>query len=795
MKKLSTLAVAVVALNLHALDWYLISNENDSSHNSWYNAHRWRVKNSNPYINGEQGAELSSDDTYSVIWDFRVQAKVRPGESYGEFVGKRLTIEQGYLLHSLAGIAGAEKITYFRNEGLFLQNGCWYYNGGNPDRVVITEGAVTIESSADAPFMLAAKYDRNSFILRGPLVSEKTAVFQIGVGRDFNKNEISKENFSVTLAGDCMGYQGSIIVTSAVENASSAYGCMLTLATSDFTGALTFCPGTRLAIPDSVQKKTVGSISLNGRGLLAMSNRMPLSITNSFSIVNGPVPLEISLAADCVPTDFAVTNRVAILEYPAESGIATDDFIPCAAGNDMIMASFAGLEMSEADGVRTISAVLTPVVVQTVGDIADNNYQGEEASSLYAHDPAHWSDFHNVHSGANYLVTKIDGKATTLLTAGPLKDSYVFPGESLTIGSGCQLRHFNSSIYVKRLNFRSGSHMYVGNNSGGVVSGDVVRVESGEVKFSAYIGCKVRIESEIEGNANIWFGQIGGVGSPQAFNEFTRLNTNFFGSIYVRQNVSPDLEKKFQTLYVSDERNLGGKLGMFNYKALTLEHMSQLRTRKSFVLTEKMNRGVYVNGVGRFYADDGMEMGMNAVLTMNGLLRKEGAGKLSMGGKVMFLGGNSLPGDEPRANSNLFEIVEGTVEVGKATALDGLETTFYAGTRLLLRVDRDDADLIARGIVNFKANKPFSLSGTFEGDKMPVAFIFAEDDAPVIGEELALITVNASAADSVEALLPATVRTGVSGVVAEVFRREPNDDRTVTFAARIRRYGFRFVVR
>jgi hypothetical protein len=190
-----------------------------------------------------------------------------------------------------------------------------------------------------------------------------------------------------------------------------------------------------------------------------------------------------------------------------------------------------------------------------------------------------------------------------------------------------------------------------------------------------------------------------------------------------------------------------------------------------------------------------MEMGMNAVLTMNGLLRKEGAGKLSMGGKVMFLGGNSLPGDEPRANSNLFEIVEGTVEVDKATALDGLETTFHAGTRLLLRVDRDDADLTARGIVNFKSNKPFSLSGTFEGDKMPVAFVFAENDAPVIGEELALITVNASAADSVEALLPATVRTGVRGVVAEVFRREPNEDSTVTFAARIRRYGFRFVVR
>jgi hypothetical protein len=752
------------------------------------------VRNSDPKIDGENGAELSSDDTYAVIWSYYVRAKARPGESYGEFVGKRLTIEKGYLLHEVSGVAGAEKITYFRNEGLFLKEGCWYYNGGNSDRLIVTEGTVTIVAPAEKPFTLAAKSDKNSFIMRGPLVAAKTAALQIGVGQDYNGNELVKENFSVTFAGDCTNYLGTVIVTSAVDNASSVYGCMLTLVTSDFTGGLVFSPGTRLSIPDSTQRKTVGSLSLDGRGVLAMSNRMPLSVTNTFSIVNGPVPLEISLAADCVPTDLAVTNKVAILEYPAESMIEPKDFSPYAAGNDMIMASFAGLEMSEADGVRTISAVLTPVVVQTVNDTANNNYQGNTASSLYEHDLAHWSDSLNVHPHANYLVTKIGENKTTLLTPGPVRDSYVFPGESLTIGTGCQIRNFNSSMYVKRLNFCSGSYMFVGKDAGGVVTGDVVRVESGEVKFSAFNGCKMRIDSEMQGKANIWFGQIGGESNPQAFNEFTRLNTNFFGSIYVRQVLSPDLEKKFQTLYVSDERNLGGRLGMFRYNALTLENMSQLRTRKSFTLTENMNRGVYVNGVGRFYVDEGMEMGMNAVLTMNGLLRKEGTGKLSMGGSVKYLA-SSVPGDAPRANSNLFEIVEGTVEVGKATALDGLETTFHAGTRLLLRVDRDDADLTARGIVNFKANKPFSLSGTFEGDKMPVAFVFAENDAPVIGEELALITVNASAADSVEALLPATVRTGVRGVVAEVFRREPNDDRTVTFAARIRRYGFRFVVR
>lgn len=782
------------ALNLSATDWYLINKENDGSHVSWYNAGRWRVRGSNPVINGESGKELSSEDTYAVIWEYYVRAKSRSGQNYGEFVGKRLVIEDGWLLHETAGTATDPKRTYFRNDGLFLQKGGWYYNGGFADRTITVEGAVTVESPAEKPFTLAAMYDNNSFVLNGPLKSAENAVFQIGVGTDYNKNELAKGNFSVTLAGDCTNYFGGIAVTSVYDNASSSYGCKLTLDTSVFSGSLSFAPGTVFAVSDSLQKKTIGSLSLNGRALLAMSNRFPLAVTNSFSIIDGPLPLEVSVSEERVPTDSAETNRVAILEYPATSGIGLDDFRPYAAGNDMIMASFAGLEISEADGKCTVSAVLAPVVKQTVRDEANNNYQGVEASSLFEQVPAHWSDGFNVHEGANYLVSKIDGGNTVLLTPGKQKESYVFPGESLTIGAGCQIRHFNDSLYVKKMNFRSGSYMFVGNSAGGVVTGDVVNVESGEVKFSAYTGCKVRIDSEIRGRANIWFGQIGGESNPQAFNEFTRLNTNFFGSIYVRQVIPPDLERKFQTLYVSDERNLGGRLGTFNYTALLLENMSRLRTRKSFELTENMNRGVYVNGVGRFYADEGMKMGMNAVLTMNGLLRKEGSGVLSMGGRVKFFSSAKVPGDEPRANSNLFEVVEGAVEVTKAHSIDGLETTFRSGTKLVLCANRDDGELTDLGIVNAKIDVPFVLDETLAG-RLPIAIKFADGYAPVTGEEIGLLTVSSAAADAVQAMLPKMFWTSEKGVAAEVFRRDSNADTTVTFAVRLRRYGFRFVVR
>jgi hypothetical protein len=434
-------------------------------------------------------------------------------------------------------------------------------------------------------------------------------------------------------------------------------------------------------------------------------------------------------------------------------------------------------------------------VKQTVGDKANYIYQTiGDASSLFEHDRAHWSDEKNVHSGANYLVSKIDGKAVVLLTPGGHRVAYVFPGESLTIGQGCSLFHFNSSICIKRLNFRSGSYLVVGNSAGGVVTGDVVNVESGEVKFSAYSGCNVRIDSEIRGRGNIWFGQIN-QNNPQSNNEFTRLNTNFFGAVYVRQaKTPPNLEKEFQTLYVSDERNLGGRLGMFNYTALLLENMSRLRTRKSFELTENMNRGVYVNGVGRFYADEGMKMGMNAVLTMNGLLRKEGSGVLSMGGRVKFFSSANMPGDEPRANSNLFEVVEGAVEVTKAHSVDGLETTFRSGTKLVFCANRDDGELTDLGIVNAKIDVPFVLDETLAG-RLPIAIKFADGYAPVTGEEIGLLTVSSAAADAVQAMLPKMFWTSEKGVAAEVFRREPNDDTTVTFAVRLRRYGFRFVVR
>lgn len=65
---------------------------------------------------------------------------------------------------------------------------------------------------------------------------------------------------------------------------------------------------------------------------------------------------------------------------------------------------------------------------------------------------------------------------------------------------------------------------------------------------------------------------------------------------------------------------------------------------------------------------------------------------------------------------------------------------------------------------------------------------------PEIGDEYALMTVSSAADDAVEAMLPRMFWTPVKGLAAEVFRREPSDGVSVTFAVRFRRYGFRLQI-
>ena len=134
--------------------------------------------------------------------------------------------------------------------------------------------------------------------------------------------------------------------------------------------------------------------------------------------------------------------------------------------------------------------------------------------------------------------------------------------------------------------------------------------------------------------------------------------------------------------------------------------------------------------------------------------------------------------DVPRAGSNLFEVVAGTVKIAHADALAGVETTIKAGASLKLAIDPANADLTEYGIRNTSVDTPFTLDASF-GGKLPLTLDTAgvtPPDSRMITN--ALVTVKSTSAAAVGAMLSAVKPWRNYGYVSTVVSRANADDTT-----------------
>jgi len=199
--------------------------------------------------------------------------------------------------------------------------------------------------------------------------------------------------------------------------------------------------------------------------------------------------------------------------------------------------------------------------------------------------------------------------------------------------------------------------------------------------------------------------------------EFTALNTNFTGKIAVTMPYStsnsdgvlvPNWTQK-QRLFVSDERNLGGKRGAFAYDALLLEHYSDLVPLCDVTFTDGWNRGIAIGDVGRMRVNDGLTLAILRPLNVNGRLVKEGAGTLALGGTLTF--GGAAQSATPTSGSNFLDVTDGYLKPLSVEAVDGLAITFTNSAALLLDATTADADLLRYGLRNVKeATAPITLA-------------------------------------------------------------------------------------
>ena len=197
-----------------------------------------------------------------------------------------------------------------------------------------------------------------------------------------------------------------------------------------------------------------------------------------------------------------------------------------------------------------------------------------------------------------------------------------------------------------------------------------------------------------------------------------------------------------------------------------------------------------VNGGVLNVANAAHELELSTQLTLNGTLYKDGAGILVMGGSVKF---GEDAADMPTEGSNIFIVTNGTVKVTSADAMNGLASTFAAGTRLVLTVDPGNAELTHYGIRNVKTDNPFSVNG---GGMLPISLSASpavKSAAKGRALNVGILTVTAKADEFFSTLMPTELRSPFPSTKGTVVRSE--SDGFVTYSMRIVPVGLRVVLR
>jgi hypothetical protein len=317
------------------------------------------------------------------------------------------------------------------------------------------------------------------------------------------------------------------------------------------------------------------------------------------------------------------------------------------------------------------------------------------------------------------------------------------------------------------------------------------------VKLGASNGRDLKIESEIIGGATLELtGYQGSCSAPDGCYCFYALNTNFYGRIVA--NMFHDMyinesgfHARFNIVKIKDYRNLGGDLPELDPLALTLTKYDRLWVGSNDVdIPKKSNRGVFVNGNGSIHVEKKRLLRMNTQIAVNGTMYKTGEGTLELACPVRFgeFGDSTDPGD-----NDTFVITGGVVRACSADALDGLRVKFTDAGTLEAAIDMNDETMVRYGMRNTKAAVPFVLN---EGESKMPFLMSAAGNAPTLQSfVVGAVTVDASAADAVQAMLPERAPKLFARYLSEWTTVLNEEDNSVTFAVRCYKKGMIFTVR
>lgn len=617
-----------------------------------------------------------------------------------------------------------------------------FYVAGTPGPL---RGNITIQGTISDPTVFQ-HYGNSQMILDATMFGEADSVFQ------FNK---SLRDAKVFIRGNWDEFNGTLLLTRNLQTeqqgvATNGYY----IETATIAGKLQATSGdtvdTKLVITNAV---TVGALELDGGVELAFGDEVNSKSAPGCLTVTGDVTLngKPRIAVGSVNCAFDTSYSYPLLRFKDKEGqeLILDDFeIVVGSVADATFGTFK-LRWEIGDSTTLVGyRELRIVKVGPVGDLVGYN-QAAVAVTDHPESPFvdqkdskgifFWEDEGTPVSGKSYVITN-----KTAYMRGPDAESPCqFLGEELYFADG--LLYASSSTasaggFEAKCMYWNGVRVQIWNNQGvedktidgsvkwfSFYGGRIYVPEGTAVKNISYNKQGVKFASEIIGSGtfNLSVAEAGKSTGRQSYNLFCAQNTNFTGRICVSAATAEPVvcktdgllaptDKNCVSLFVTNGLSLGGKCSAFTYDALTLERYGCLRVETCDVeLADGLNRGVYINGIGRMTVKEGLALTVNRPITVNGTFRKQGAGTLALGGMMRFTDGaeETLPAE----SNNLVRIEEGVLRLDAEHALDGAAITFAEGTKLVLKESDANTALATKGLVNVKGNYADIVSEAEDG--------------------------------------------------------------------------------
>ena len=611
----------------------------------------------------------------------------------------------------------------------------------------------------------------------------------------FARVDAQTNNFTVTFA-DTTEFFGKLTATNEYEDADATV-----ILQSDFPGTISISTNTVLAPANGIKIANLsvfdGAVIDASAGTFEVTTS--LSCSGKIRVINVPAFGE----------DVAVPRFADVIRIPANCGLTMDNF-------EFIMANGTPLDCDSystftENGITTIKAFRAGVVTLTTTDSNSWKYPDQSAMT----NSAQWSDGKLPNDNLiDYVVRRIDNRNTALRTfdttsAENPNNILEFQGHSLTIDNSYFVI-VNKKFIANPLVLRNSAIVYYFGDLDASEIGGTLVAEQGRAILRGMNYQTNTLSARVKGTGCLEISSLNGAstGNCSSRHRIVGANDDFKGMVCVTippwttdnpssaYKITPLFDRNFTTLFLTEDRNLGGVLPALNRKAFTIENMSRVQPDLAIasLTLDEPTRGIFINWVGRLFANEGQTLTVRSPLAVHGTLWKEGEGMLVLANPAPTFGEDAESATpDADATNRTFRVAGGDVKIASADAVNGLDVVFTNGAgRIVLDLDSEDETFRTFGLRNTKAATPFAVEG--DVSEIPVVLNFA--NPPEIGSSRGLVTVTSEDRNPAAkvSLLSFEKSPALYGIIVS---REwvNNGNGTFTLKATFKDVGMRIVIR